>query len=148
LTQHRFSPKAPSSAAAWAVPKIQQAKAKQAAGLEARGKLDKAQAGLDIAASAANMAGPWGMVAGGVLKLISAFMNINGPRQKKQRRRAEQRRRISAKHSAMRSNAAAAGMQFAGGMLRTGGGQGPQATVADPTGPTYSFNPSTSVHGR
>jgi len=135
-------------AATAAVPKIQQAKQLQSAGLEARGKLDKAQSGLDIAASAASMAGPWGMVAGGVLKLISGLMNIQGPRQKRQKRAAEQRARVQAKTSAMRANAAAAGMQVAGGALRTGAAIGPQATVADPTAPTHSFNPLTTSNGR
>jgi len=134
-------------AATAAVPKIQQAKAKQAQGLEARGKLDKAQAGLDIAASAASMAGPWGMVAGGVLKVISGLMNIQGPRQKRQKRQAEFRKKRDAKHSAMRANSAAAGMQFAGGMLRTGASLGPEQTVPDPTGPVHSFNPRTTSNG-
>lgn len=136
------------SAATAAVPKIRQANAKQAAGLEARGKLDKAQTGLDIAASAASMAGPWGMVAGGVLKLISGLMNIEGPRQKRQKRAAEQRQRRDAKTSAMRANAAAAGMQFAGGALRTGASIGPAQTVADPTAQVHSFQPSTTPNGR
>ena len=130
-----------------AVPKIKQAKAKQAAGLEARGKLDKAQSGLDIAASAASMAGPWGMVAGGVLKVISGLMNIQGPRQKRQKREAEFRQKRDAKHSAMRANAAAAGMRFAGGTLRTGASIGPEQTVPDPTGPVHSFNPRTTSNG-
>jgi len=89
-----------------AVPKIRQAKQKQAAGLEARGKLDKAQAGIDIAASAASMAGPWGMVAGGVLKVISALMNIQGPRQKRQKREAEFRQKRGGRRAALRGNSA------------------------------------------
>jgi len=129
-----------------AVPKIRQAKQKQAAGMEARGKLDKAQAGIDIAASAASMAGPWGMVAGGVLKVISALMNIQGPRQKRQKREAEFRQKRDGRHAAMRANSAAAGMQFAGGNLRTGA-IGPENTVPDPTGPVHSFNPRTTSNG-
>lgn len=131
-----------------AVPQIKQAKAKQAAGLEARGKLDKAQAGLDIAASAASMAGPWGMVAGGILKVISGLMNIQGPRQKRQKREAEWRRKRDARHSAMRANAAAAGMQAAGGILRTGASVGPEMTVPDPTAPVHTFSPGTTFNGR
>jgi hypothetical protein len=130
-----------------AVPKIKQAKQLQAGGQEARGKLDKAQTGLDIAASAASMAGPWGMVAGGVLKAISFMMNIQGPRQKRQKRAAAQRKRVTAKHTAMRANAAASGMAMAGGALRTGAAIGPQATVAPVTNPVQSFTPSVSPNG-
>lgn len=130
-----------------AIPKIKDAKAKQAQGLEARGKLDKAQAGIDMAASAANMAGPFGMVAGGILKVISGLMNIQGPRQKRQKREAEFRQKRDARHAGMRANAAAAGMQFAGGTLRTGASIGPEQTVPDPTGPVHSFNPRTTSNG-
>jgi hypothetical protein len=130
-----------------AVPKVRAARDKIEQGQGARGRLDKAQAGIDIAASAASMAGPWGQVAGGVLKMISMFMNIQGPRQKRQKRAMEQRNRQQAKHTSMRANAASAGMRYAGGALRTGGAVGPEPTVAPVTNPVQSFNPSVSPNG-
>ena len=114
------------------------------AGLTAQGRKMQAQAGLDTAASVASMAGPFGMVAGGVLKLISGLLNIKGKKAKRQEREATTRRLAKAKHSSMRANAAAAGTQLAGGMLRTGAAIGPQPTVADPTGPTHTFQPTTT----
>ncbi len=129
------------------VSKIQQGKQFKQAGLTAQGRTMQAQAGLDIAAGAASMGGPIGMAVAAPLKLISMLLNIQGPRKRRQRRAAEQRQRVKAKHAGMRANAAAAGMQFAGGMLRTGASMGPEPTVMDPTAPAHSFTPGTSFNG-
>jgi hypothetical protein len=131
-----------------AIPQIRQGKQLKAQGQKAAGRVKQAQSGIDMAASAAQMAGPIGAAVAAPLQLISALMNIQGPRQKRQKRQAEQRQRIKAKNSAMRANAAAAGMQFAGGALRTGAHIGPQPTVQDPSAPVHSFNPNTTFNGR
>jgi hypothetical protein len=130
------------------VAKIQEGKALQDAGLKAAGRTKKAQAGLDMAASAAEMAGPIGMAIAAPLKLISMLLNIQGPRKKREKKRLEMRNKQTAKHASMRANAASAGMQAAGGALRTGAMIGPEATVPDPTGPTHSFSPTTTYNGR
>lgn len=54
-------------------------------------KKEKAQGGIDIAASAAGAAGPWGQVAAAPLKLISALMDIKGPRERRRERREKDR---------------------------------------------------------
>ena len=126
------------------VGKIQDGKAMKQAGMKAQGRRTQAQAGLDMAASAASMGGPIGSAIAAPLQLISALLNINGPRAKRQKRRAEMQQRSSAKRSAMMANATAAGMQVAGGVLRTGASMGPEPTVADPSIPTISFNPMTT----
>lgn len=136
------------SAVTSAIPQIRQGKQLKAQGQKAAGRVQQAQAGIDMAASAASMAGPIGMAVAAPLQLISALMNIQGPRQRRQKREAEQRQRVKAKNSAMRANAAAAGMQFAGGALRTGASIGPQPTVDNPTAPAHSFNPNTTFNGR
>lgn len=130
------------------VSKIQEGKALKQAGLKAEGRTKQAQAGLDMAASAAQMGGPIGMAVAAPLKLISALLNIQGPRKRRQRRQAEWRQKRDARHSAMRANAAAAGMQAAGGVLRTGASIGPEMTVPDPTAPVHSFSPGTTFNGR
>lgn len=127
------------------VKKIQEGKALKSAGLKAEGRTKQAQAGLDMAAGAASMAGPIGMAVAAPLKLISMLLNIQGPRKKRQRREAEWRKKRDARHSAMRANAAAAGMQAAGGILRTGATIGPEPTVPDPTAPVHSFQPGTTL---
>lgn len=130
------------------VAKIQEGKALKDAGLKAAGRTKQAQAGLDMAASAAEMAGPIGMAVAAPLKLISMLLNIQGPRKKREKRQAEFRQKRDARHASMRANAAAAGMQAAGGTLRTGATIGPETTVPDPTGPIHSFSPTTTYNGR
>jgi hypothetical protein len=130
------------------VGKIQQGKGLKQQGLKAEGRKMQAQAGLDMAAGVAQMGGPIGMAVAAPLKLISMLLNIQGPRAKRQRRQREQRERRDAKHSGMRAQAAAAGMQIAGGVLRTGASVGPQPTIADPTAPVVSFNPGITTNGR
>ena len=124
-----------------AVSLIQTGKQYQQAGMTAQGRKMKAQAGIDMAAGAAEMAGPIGMGVGMALRGISALLNIQGPRAKRQKRRAEQRARAESKHSAMRANAAAAGLRGAGGMLRTGAHIGPEPTIQNPLAATYSYMP-------
>jgi hypothetical protein len=131
-----------------AIPQIQQGKAAKQAGLKHTGRQMQAQAGLNMAASAASMGGPIGAAVAAPLMLISALMNIQGPRKRRERRAAEQRAKVQAKTSSMRANAAGAGMQLAGGIMRTGASIGPQPTVADPTAPVHSFTPQVSNNGR
>ena len=130
------------------VAKIQEGKALKDAGLGAAGRVKQAQAGIDMAASAADMAGPFGQIAGGVLKLVSALMNIQGPRQKRQKRQAEFRRKRDGRHAGMRAAAAGAGMKLAGGIMRTGATIGPEPTVPDPVAPVNTFSPNTTPNGR
>jgi hypothetical protein len=129
------------------VSKIQEGKSLKDAGLKSAGRTKQAQAGLDMAASAAEMAGPIGMAVAAPLKLISMLLNIQGPRKKREKRQLEMKNKRSAKHASMRANAAAAGMQAAGGALRTGP-IGPETTVPDPVGATHSFSPTTTYNGR
>lgn len=65
---------------------------------------ERAQGVLDTAASAASAAGPWGMVAAAPLQLVSALLNIKGPRERrKERREADQAQQYAIQEQAGRS---------------------------------------------
>lgn len=79
---------------------------------------DVAKGAIDTAANAVSAAGPWGMVAGGVLKLIGSFLKIKGPRQKR-RERQEKRQRESDQEFQAKARAIGAAAPLAG---QTAGG--------------------------